>query len=140
MIEQGHPHAAAHGHEPIEASGRGIYITGAVMAAMVIASFLLMLGLLRLFSYTTGSRPASQFATPDAKAQRAGQLQQLRTKERTMLEEYRWVDPAAGIARIPIERAMEIVAEQGLAGHEDNSGAAETARADAPLGTEGNQP
>src|SRR5687768_5333717 len=117
MIEQGQPQAAAHGHEPIEANVRGIYITAAVMAAVVIASFLLMLGLLRMFSDTSGGIPASQFATPDANAQRAQQLQHVRTKERAMLEEYRWVDPAAGIARIPIARAMEIVAEEGLSGH-----------------------
>jgi hypothetical protein len=32
-----------------------------------------------------------------------------------MLSEYRWVDPAAGVARIPIERAIQIVAQERVA-------------------------
>jgi hypothetical protein len=140
MIEQGHPDAAAHGHEPIEANVRAVYITGAVMAAVVAASFLLMLGLLGLFSETTGGVPASQFTTPNPGSLLAQQLQQLRAKERELLEEYRWVNQDAGIARIPIERAMEIVAEQGLSGPGETSETVTTAPVDAPPRTEERQP
>jgi hypothetical protein len=139
MIEQGRPHTAAYGHEPIEASVRGIYITGAILAGVVIASFLLMLALLGLFSDATGGMPASQFATPDSLALRAAQLQQLRMSERERLEKYQWVDPAAGIARIPIERAMEIVAEQHFSGEADDPAAAATPPADEQPATEGNE-
>jgi hypothetical protein len=38
----------------------------------------------------------------------------LRSEERAALSEYRWIDRERGVARIPIERAMEIVAESGL--------------------------
>jgi hypothetical protein len=106
----------------------------------VIASFLLMLGLLSLFSKSSRGRPASQFATPDANAQHAQQLQQLRTKERDLLEKYQWIDPAAGIARIPIARAMEILAEHGLSGVDMNSQAAGATSDDESPGTEGNEP
>ncbi len=36
-------------------------------------------------------------------------------KERSLLATYGWVDPGAGIARIPIADALRIVAQQGIA-------------------------
>jgi hypothetical protein len=41
-------------------------------------------------------------------------LQQLRAAEDAILHSYGWVDQPAGIVRIPIERAMELLAERGL--------------------------
>ena len=41
-------------------------------------------------------------------------LQHMRKLEESQLENYGWVDRQAGIAAIPIERAMEIVAERGV--------------------------
>ena len=38
----------------------------------------------------------------------------LRKGETEKLESYAWVDKPAGVTRIPIERAMEIVLEKGL--------------------------
>jgi hypothetical protein len=114
MIEQGRPQPAAHGHEPLETSVRAIYITAAVLSAVVVASFVLVFVLLGLFAETTGTVPASQFEAPDSMSRRVQQLQSLRTQERVLLEQYQWVNPTAGIARIPIERAMEIVASQGF--------------------------
>ena len=38
----------------------------------------------------------------------------LRTEERKLLDEYAWVDKNAGVVRIPIERAIEVLAERGL--------------------------
>jgi len=34
--------------------------------------------------------------------------------EKAQTETYAWVDQAAGVVRIPVERAMEIVAQKGL--------------------------
>ena len=41
-------------------------------------------------------------------------LQDLRAKQRALLEGYGWVSKEGGIARIPIEDAMKIVVERGL--------------------------
>jgi hypothetical protein len=41
-------------------------------------------------------------------------LQALRAYEKQRLESYGWVDKNAGVVHIPIERAMDILAEQGL--------------------------
>jgi hypothetical protein len=37
-----------------------------------------------------------------------------REVERLFLEQYQWIDPEAGVARIPIDRAMAILAERGM--------------------------
>jgi len=41
-------------------------------------------------------------------------LRQMRAGEEAALNSYAWVDKDAGIVRIPIQRAMEILAKQGL--------------------------
>ena len=41
-------------------------------------------------------------------------LAELRAAEERVLETYGWVDRQRGIARIPIERAMDIVAKRGV--------------------------
>jgi hypothetical protein len=41
-------------------------------------------------------------------------LERFRAKEEETLSTYGWVDRASGVVRIPIERAMEIVAREGL--------------------------
>ncbi len=38
----------------------------------------------------------------------------LRAEEDSVLQTYGWVDKGRGIVRVPIERAMEIVAQRGL--------------------------
>jgi hypothetical protein len=42
-------------------------------------------------------------------------MDELRAKDREALTTYGWVDPAEGVARIPVARAIEIVADKGLA-------------------------
>ncbi len=42
------------------------------------------------------------------------ELQELRAKQKALLEGYGWVNKEAGVARIPIEEAMRMVVEQGL--------------------------
>ncbi len=39
-------------------------------------------------------------------------LDTVRQQEQAVLESYDWVDAAGGVVRIPIERAMELVAKE----------------------------
>lgn len=41
-------------------------------------------------------------------------LKALRTDENRVLDHYAWVDKNAGVVRIPIERAIDVLAEKGL--------------------------
>ena len=42
------------------------------------------------------------------------ELEEHRAVERLFLETYQWIDSEADIARIPVDRAMEILVERGL--------------------------
>ena len=55
--------------------------------------------------------------TMDAYVGRASDwLQELRARDAAALHEYAWVDRDAGVVRIPIERAIAVLAERGLPG------------------------
>jgi hypothetical protein len=41
-------------------------------------------------------------------------LKDLRHEEARLLENYEWVDKNAGVVRIPIERAIDVLADKGL--------------------------
>jgi hypothetical protein len=42
------------------------------------------------------------------------ELKEFRAGEELILNKYSWVDPEKGIVRIPVARAMELVAKEGL--------------------------
>jgi len=58
---------------------------------------------------------ASRFPTPRLQTDDGYQeITDMHAKEDLLLENYSWVDQSKGTVRIPIERAMELVAERGL--------------------------
>jgi len=59
--------------------------------------------------------PAQQIPPePRVEVQPWHQLERMRTREDEILRSYGWVDKEKGVVRIPIERAMDLVAERGL--------------------------
>jgi hypothetical protein len=58
--------------------------------------------------------PQSAFPSPKLEEDERGQLNDIRTNEEKTLYSYGWVDEKAGIVRIPIERAMDLLVERGL--------------------------
>lgn len=50
------------------------------------------------------------------------ELNDLRESESAILDNYGWVDPAKGIVRIPIDQAIDIVAQKGLPSKPSTSG------------------
>jgi hypothetical protein len=57
---------------------------------------------------------ANKFPTPRLEISERGQLNDKRIKEEETLNTYGWVDQKAGVAHIPIERAMDLIVQQGL--------------------------
>ena len=53
---------------------------------------------------------------PEPRLQKAPvmDLKEFRAGEEQILNSYGWVDPDKGVVRIPVERAMELVAKEGL--------------------------
>lgn len=58
--------------------------------------------------------PQTAFPDPRLEEDERGQLNGIRMKEERTLYSYGWVDERAGIVRIPIERAMDLIAQRGL--------------------------
>ena len=58
--------------------------------------------------------PEKAFPTPRLERDERTQLNDIRMAEEQKLSSYDWVDQKAGRVRIPIDRAMELVAQRGL--------------------------
>lgn len=58
--------------------------------------------------------PQSAFPSPKLEEDERGQLNDIRMNEEKTLYSYGWVDEKAGTVHIPIERAMDLVAQSGL--------------------------
>ncbi len=56
----------------------------------------------------------SSFQEPVLQIDAVADLHQLQAEQETQLNSYGWVDKGAGVAHIPIDRAIELLAEQGL--------------------------
>ena len=58
-----------------------------------------------------------KFPQPSLETNERRQLNDVRLPEEETLNSYGWVDQKAGVVHIPIERAMELVAQRGLPVH-----------------------
>jgi hypothetical protein len=58
--------------------------------------------------------PQSAFPSPRLEEDERGQLNAIRLKEEQTLNTYDWIDQNAGTVRIPIDRAMDLIAQRGL--------------------------
>jgi hypothetical protein len=65
--------------------------------------------------------PQQAFPSPRLETDERNQLDEVRRAEEEKLNSYGWVDQKAGTVRIPIERAMDLVAERGLPVRPQNS-------------------
>lgn len=81
--------------------GRLAAIGGVVFLLALFASFALWMWWLKPANPVAKSQPRSQPAMVAP--------EQLRAQQQQRLQEYGWVNEAAGIARIPVNRAMELL-------------------------------
>ncbi len=58
--------------------------------------------------------PQSVFPNPKLEENERGQLNGILLQEEDALYSYGWIDEKAGTVRIPIERAMDLIAQRGL--------------------------
>jgi hypothetical protein len=110
-------------YETEDFSPRGIRWFTAGLAVLAVMVLVLMGGLLWFLSGGWPPRqgivapmiPATNMSpAPDLQVASSRDYQDMRAAEEAQLHSYRWVDREAGIAAIPIKRAMEILASHGL--------------------------
>jgi hypothetical protein len=58
--------------------------------------------------------PQTAFPSPRLEEDERGQLNRILMKEDDILYSYGWVDQKAGVVRIPIDRAMDLLVQRGL--------------------------
>jgi hypothetical protein len=110
-------------HEIRDWNPRVIAATGAILLVVGALIFLAVWGMLGILagSQTQIEAQLPRVAVtpiappgPDLQVAPARDMEQLLAQENQILHTYGWVDRDAGVVRIPIERAMEIIAERGL--------------------------
>ena len=132
MAELHLPHASRGGtespevrHETSDVNIRAIFGFG---AGLTIASAFIGVCVWLLFQYFTAREartvapPQYPLAVQQSRVPPEPRLQtnprqdmtDLRAREEAMLSSYGWVDRNAGVVRIPIERAMQLIVERGL--------------------------
>jgi hypothetical protein len=60
------------------------------------------------------AQEANQFPTPRLEINERSQLDGKWINEEQALDTYGWVDQQAGVAHIPIDRAMDLIVQRGL--------------------------
>jgi len=112
-------------HEPGDVNARAVTESGLAMAALVIV---FSIGLWGVFEYlkhrvTEMALPLSPAAMVNAQKQppeprlqphAAQDMRQMQSDENKIMQQYAWIDPDKGIVRIPVERAMDLIAQRGL--------------------------
>lgn len=117
-------HQPKHRHEQRDINFRYVGLFFVCLFLLLAASFLLMGGLFRSLAEREQALqgPPSPLAEarpeqpPEPRLQVAPrqELEELRRKEQERLKSYGWVDRSTGTIRIPIEDAMDLLAERGL--------------------------
>ena len=119
------PHLPADpgGYEKSDLRTRPILVFAVLLAVVTILVFVASYGMIRFFGWWDRARletPASTLATrtvpPEPRLQVSApkDLRTLRASEQDILTTYGWVSREAGVARIPIARAMQLILERGL--------------------------
>jgi hypothetical protein len=102
------------GHEPIETDVRAVWRTGAALVGVVVTALLLVAGMMNWLEDAEGDAGAEIAATTGVNWSERIPLKHLRDQQQQWLDSHAWVDRDAGVARIPIARAMEIIYRNGL--------------------------
>ncbi|HEY7218420.1 MAG TPA: hypothetical protein VH985_08495 [Candidatus Binatia bacterium] len=124
--------SAATGHELSDLSPKKIGWFGMALAGLIIAALAVSYVFFD-YLYTTVRRARPQPSplsysrepTPEPRLsiKPGDELKTLRAEETKLLEGYEWIDRDKGIVRIPIARAMELLAQRGLPARSESKAA-----------------
>jgi hypothetical protein len=111
------------GHEQSEVSVRLIVVSLAFLAVATLIVLVLVVGIFRYFYDSNGTAEATRLSQPvvppEPRIEVAPyeQLQQLRVKEDHVLNTYALLDKSSGTVRVPIDKAIDLLAAKGLPSH-----------------------
>lgn len=116
-------------HEKYDVGIRGIFLFGLALIVMAVVIHVGLAGVMELFARERTRESAAAlpilfadetglYPSPKLQADPAADVVKMHADEAIVLSGYGWVDPGAHIARIPIDRAMDLLASQGLPARE----------------------
>jgi hypothetical protein len=117
------PHDSPGGYEKSDLAPKPILLFGVILALVTVLAMAATYGLVRVLGWWERPRletPASPLATrtipaePRLQVNAPKDLKTLQASEQAVLGSYGWVNKEAGIARIPIDRAITLLLERGL--------------------------
>ena len=119
MEENKHPHI---GHETSDVDTWAVGKFGIGLLLLCIATLGLIFGVFRYFQNELDAKPGATavvdpvkvFPQPQLQTTPVLDLQAVRAEETQRLTTYGWVDQPKGVVRIPIDRAIELLAARGL--------------------------
>ncbi len=124
MIPQGHQDNLGRAtHEERDVDAPGLLLIVGLLFLLLFVSFLVCWGALHILERGQGSRVKTTAAakvravsapSPGLLVHPGKEWNNVRATEQRELTTYGWVDRPAGLARIPIKRAMQILVKQGL--------------------------
>jgi len=113
------------GSEPRDVNVRAVTKAGLGIGVLVLfAAFLMWFVFDQFASRETRRSPQPepmaasnpQKEPPEPRLQKSPvmDLKEFQAAEEDLINQYAWIDPGQGIVRIPVERALELVAREGL--------------------------
>jgi hypothetical protein len=113
------------GHETTDAEIGPLVRFAVFLAATVIVSALVVIGLYKYLDEREQAEKAGRYPLaadsvrplpppPRLQTYPFDDIKELRKAENKVLDHYAWVDQNAGVVQIPIERAIDVLAEKGL--------------------------
>lgn len=122
MVKSHKSPIASPGYEVRDANVRGVFSFLVVLSVVLIGTALVCWGMFRYFSaHEQETATVSPFADtrqlplgPQLQVNPRQDLLQFREQQEQSLETYAWENRSAGIVRVPIELAMELLVEKGL--------------------------
>jgi hypothetical protein len=110
------------GHETVDANIRSLVRWGFGVFALLASGLIVSVAVFHYFvTHQSLGPPASPFGNVRALPPRpvlqvtpAQDLQHYRDQQNAVLNSYGWVDQKAGVVRIPIDRAMDLLLQKGL--------------------------
>jgi hypothetical protein len=117
------PHAGHGEHERTDVSVRPVVLAGVGLTIALLITAAAMLGMYDAFATRFARLSPKQNPLAAAEAPRPPpaprlqvhpikELRELRVSEAEVLEHYGWVDKDAGVVRIPIDRAIQLLAQR----------------------------
>jgi len=122
-MDKRHNASATPGYETRDANTGAIVNFLVILSVVLVAAGLICWGMFKIFSTHVVDRPATDSPFADTRQLPLGpELQvnpredwlKFRQSQEDSLHTYGWENRAAGIARVPIEEAMELLVKKGL--------------------------